>query len=59
MNTTTKTYRVSRINAEESYLRLVERSFRTADDDSVNRVRAAMRADIEDGSSDWITVREI
>lgn len=57
--TKTTAYRVSRINAETSYLRTYERSFRIADEDTVNEVRRQMRADIEPGSSDWITVREI
>jgi hypothetical protein len=57
--TKTTTYRVSRINAEESYLRLIERNWRTATEETVNEVRRAMRADIETGSSDWIQVREI
>jgi hypothetical protein len=58
--TKTQTYRVSRINADEMNLTYTpERAFRTATEETVNQVRAAMRADIEPGSSDWITVRAI
>lgn len=57
--TKTTTYRVSRINAETSYLYEYERCFRVADENTVNEVRRQMRADIETGSSDWIRVREI
>lgn len=58
--TNTTTYRVSRINAEESNLTYQpERTWRTATEENVNQVRQAMRADIEAGSSDWIRVREI
>lgn len=56
----TKTYRVSRINAEEANLN--HRPVRTSQDateENVNEVRQAMRAQIEPGSSDWITVQEI
>jgi hypothetical protein len=56
----TKTYRVSRINAEEANLtHMPERAFRYATEETVNEVRRAMRADIEVGSSDWIHVREV
>jgi hypothetical protein len=56
----TKTYRVSRINAEEANLsHLPERTFRYATDADVNQVRAQVKATIEVGSSDWISVREV
>lgn len=55
----TKTYRVSRINADEANgTYLPERTFRYATASTVNEVRQAMRATIEPGSSDWITVCE-
>lgn len=62
MNTTATQYRVSRVDASSNRagtIHIPEHSFRIADEDTVNQVRAEMRADIEPGSSDWIVVRQI